>query len=138
MCLSGLSEREVARMVAHAFKPCADALRQPPEGFAFPAIHRATDGNPYFVHEVARWLVTDRFIEQSDWNALESLTIPDRVREVVRWRLGTVPGELRASTGSRSDDSSRASLDSNPVPAGLGLSVATGRTAPRRKAYELG
>jgi class 3 adenylate cyclase/tetratricopeptide (TPR) repeat protein len=82
--LDGLHESEVeiivtqllaARGVERDAAPLADAL------------HRETEGNPFFVHEVLRHLVETKQLEPAPDGAVEDLGIPESVREVIGRRL---------------------------------------------------
>ena len=87
--LRGLGEAEV------------DALmetigRAKPDARLVSAIHRATDGNPFFVDEIVRLLLAEGA------PASGRIPIPDSVRAVIRRRLAFLPEETRQllSTGS--------------------------------------
>ena len=72
--LGGLAEADVARLLA------ARAGRALPEA-VIAAVHQASDGNPFFVEELARTM-------QGGPEALPStLHIPDHTRDVIRYRL---------------------------------------------------
>ena len=51
------------------------------------AIHRETEGNPFFVHEVVRLLTSDGRLAEGGTVESWSLEIPQGVREVVGRRL---------------------------------------------------
>ena len=51
------------------------------------AVHRETEGNPFFVNEIVRLLVADGRLEKAEATASWSVTIPQSVREVVGRRL---------------------------------------------------
>src|SRR5262245_30308495 len=72
--LGGLAEPDVARLLA------ARAGRILPDGVAA-TVHRASDGNPFFVEELARML------EAAPEGQPSALQIPDHARDVVRYRL---------------------------------------------------
>jgi DNA-binding SARP family transcriptional activator len=75
--------------------------RPPPPDFAH-ALHRETEGNPFFVEELLRHLIDLAGIEGGDWRRLESLRelgIPDGVRETIARRVTTLaPPTRRAVT----------------------------------------
>jgi DNA-binding winged helix-turn-helix (wHTH) protein/tetratricopeptide (TPR) repeat protein len=78
--LRGLSHDDVARFLRAALPGNADAR-------LFDAVHEMTEGNPFFLHEMARWLA------ESDASALRgaaggwSLALPQSVRDAVGRRL---------------------------------------------------
>src|SRR5262245_44769500 len=72
--LGGLAETDVARLLA------ARAGRVLPDGVVA-TVHQASDGNPFFVEELARMLEGAPEVPPS------ALQIPDRARDVVRYRL---------------------------------------------------
>ncbi len=78
--LRGLTEADVARFIEQS------ANIDPPEGLVA-AIHRETEGNPFFVHEVVRLLTSDGRLTKGSEAASWSLEIPQGVREVVGRRL---------------------------------------------------
>jgi len=51
------------------------------------AVHRQTEGNPFFATEIVRLLVTDGSLDQPHWPGAGRLTIPPTVRETVNRRL---------------------------------------------------
>ena len=86
--LGGLSEAEVGTFVAHTF------------GYTVPApvvsaLHAATDGNPFFVDEVAQvWLAEQRTF-QNFRDDPGGLAVPDTVREAIRRRIEPLPAETK-------------------------------------------
>jgi class 3 adenylate cyclase len=92
--LSGLDSAAVAAYLEHAAgHPLDDADLALAE-----AIHRETEGNPFFVREVLRHLAETGAIEQRDghWVSrlpVEELGIPEGIREVVGKRLARLGGE---------------------------------------------
>ncbi len=75
--LRGLTRADVARFVAMSI-----CDKVPPT--LAEALYTETEGNPFFLHEVVRLLVTDGRLEDAgSW----SLTIPQSVRDVVGRRL---------------------------------------------------
>jgi class 3 adenylate cyclase len=78
--LRGLTERDVARFIE------ITAGIQPPETLV-QAVYRETEGNPFFVNEIVRLLVTDGRLEHPETVTTWSVTIPQGVREVIGRRL---------------------------------------------------
>ncbi|MGI8729053.1 MAG: ATP-binding protein [Solirubrobacteraceae bacterium] len=87
LALRGLNERDVAEMVERV------AGRSPPEGVVR-AIHRATEGNPFFVDEVVRLLSAEGRLDSEAQVA--GLRLPDGVRETIRHRLQPLSDRARA------------------------------------------
>ena len=79
LVLRGLDQRDAATLLEQAM------AREVPPAVA-DEVHEATDGNPFFVQEVARLLRAE-----GDWKT----PVPEDVREVVRRRLGAVPQAVR-------------------------------------------
>jgi class 3 adenylate cyclase/tetratricopeptide (TPR) repeat protein len=78
--LRGLTENDVKRFVeVTAGTTPTEALVQ--------AVYRETEGNPFFVNEIVRLLVSDGRLEKADGVKDWSVTIPQSVREVVGRRL---------------------------------------------------
>ena len=79
--LQGLTERDVARFVEHTTGV------QPPETLVA-ALYKQTEGNPFFMTEIAHLLVTegDECVLHDFQSAID-LPIPQRVREVIGRRL---------------------------------------------------
>jgi class 3 adenylate cyclase/tetratricopeptide (TPR) repeat protein len=77
--LRGLSERDVTRFVEVAAGVSASPK-------LIRAVHRQTEGNPFFVNEVVRLLVAERRLDRPD-EAFRTVSIPQSVREVVGRRL---------------------------------------------------
>jgi DNA-binding SARP family transcriptional activator/tetratricopeptide (TPR) repeat protein len=71
--------------------------RTPPTHFAH-AIHRETEGNPFFIEEVLRHLVDVAAADRTEWERLTSfskLGIPDGVRDAIERRLVRLSAEAR-------------------------------------------
>jgi predicted ATPase len=71
--------------------------RTPPTHVAH-AIHRETEGNPFFIEEVLRHLIDVAAADRSEWERLASfskLGIPDGVREAIERRLARLSAEAR-------------------------------------------
>jgi DNA-binding SARP family transcriptional activator len=83
VALAGLGESAVAAYIEDA------AGRQPSEALV-EAIHGETEGNPLFVGEVVRLLVAEH---RFDAEAVESLAVPQGIRDVIDRRLGHLPPE---------------------------------------------
>jgi predicted ATPase len=77
LALHGLSEAEVARCIA-----AVSGTEPAPEVVA--AVHSQSEGNPFFVGEIARLLVSEHRLGA---NSRLELTIPEGVREVIDRRL---------------------------------------------------
>jgi class 3 adenylate cyclase len=78
--LRGLSERDVSRFIE------ITAGLKPPEPLVS-AVYKETEGNPFFVNEVVRLLVTDGRLEHPEQVKSWSVDIPQGVREVISRRL---------------------------------------------------
>jgi DNA-binding SARP family transcriptional activator len=86
--LSGLPEPAVASFIEKA------AGVEPPAGLAG-AIHRETEGNPFFVGEVLRLLVSEGGLAERLLEESARLTIPHNVRAVIGRRLARLSAECR-------------------------------------------
>src|SRR4029079_4729836 len=81
--LGSLHRGEVATMIS------AWLGGTPPTHFAH-AVHRETEGNPFFIEEVLRHLIEVSAVDEGEWRRLASLSelgIPDGVREAIERRL---------------------------------------------------
>jgi tetratricopeptide (TPR) repeat protein len=81
--LGSLHRGDVAAMIS------AWLGREPPTHFAH-AVHRETEGNPFFIEEVLRHLIDVAAVDEAQWRRLASfsdLGIPDGVREAIEQRL---------------------------------------------------
>jgi DNA-binding SARP family transcriptional activator len=91
MSLHGLSEADSGELVDGL------AARDVPRPLVR-ALHRETDGNPFFLEEVVRHLIeTDRSaFDRGDAQqvSLEGLDLPERIREVVARRLRRMPSQV--------------------------------------------
>ena len=81
--LRGLNREEVGRLIAQL------SGTEPAEG-KVAAIHQATGGNPLFVREVIRLLITE---DSLDRPGRLSVPIPDSVRAVIRQRLAPLSAD---------------------------------------------
>jgi predicted ATPase len=89
--LGSLHRGEVATMISAWFG------RTPPTHFAH-ALHRETEGNPFFIEEVLRHLIEVGVVGETEWGRLASFTelgIPDGVREAIERRLATLSPAAR-------------------------------------------
>ena len=71
--------------------------RTPPTHYAH-ALHRETEGNPFFIEEVLRHLIEAGALDDTEWRRLGSFTelgIPDGVREAIERRLAILSPEAR-------------------------------------------
>ena len=84
--LRGLTQHDVARFIE------VTAGLKPPEALVA-AVYKETEGNPFFVNEVVRLLVTDGRLEHPETVKSWSVSIPQGVREVVGRRLDHVSAE---------------------------------------------
>lgn len=78
--LRGLSEASVERFIQ-----LTAGIDPPPELVA--TVHRETEGNPFFVSEVVRLLVSDGRLDEALDAGSWTMTIPDGVREAIGLRL---------------------------------------------------
>lgn len=78
--LAGLSEDDIRRLIELAFvrSPAASVVR---------ALHRSTDGNPFFLDEVVRLLLASPDCAALDHVPATGLPLPLAVRDAVRQRL---------------------------------------------------
>ena len=89
--LGSLHRGEVATMIS------AWLGRAPPTHFAH-ALHRETEGNPFFIEEVLRHLIEVGAVDETEWRRLASFTelgIPDGVREAIERRLAALSPAAR-------------------------------------------
>jgi class 3 adenylate cyclase len=84
--LGGLTHQHVARFIE------LTAGVRPPESLVA-AVSRETEGNPFFVNEVVRLLVTERRLERPEGMRSPSVDIPQSIREVVGRRLDRLSAE---------------------------------------------
>ena len=78
--LRGLSQEDIARYIEMT-------ARMTPPAALVAAVHRETEGNPFFVSEVVRLLAADGRLDEPENTATWSVGIPEGVREVVGRRL---------------------------------------------------
>ncbi len=84
--LRGLSEHDVGRFIE------ITAGRKPPETLVA-AVYKETEGNPFFVNEVVRLLVSDGRLVHPETVKSWSVDIPQGVREVISRRLDRLSDE---------------------------------------------
>lgn len=84
--LGGLSEAEVGRFMAQSI-----GLR--PRRSAVAGVHARTEGNPFFVAELTRLLVSEGLLHAG--NGEQHDAVPERVRDVIRRRLARLPDATR-------------------------------------------
>jgi DNA-binding SARP family transcriptional activator/tetratricopeptide (TPR) repeat protein len=93
--LRSLRRGEVAAMISGWLG------RTPPSHYAH-ALHRETEGNPFFIEEILRHLIEVRGMDGVEWSRLASFTelgIPDGVRDAIGRRLATLsPAAQRVAT----------------------------------------
>jgi predicted ATPase len=86
--LEGLTEAEVARFIERtAGRAGHPALVR--------AVHRETDGNPFFVDEVVRLLAASGGFQHPDHSRAGRLPVPHGVRAAIARRLARVPAPCR-------------------------------------------
>ena len=86
IALDGLSEPEVGHFMAQTI-----GLR--PRRSAVTSVHARTEGNPFFVAELARLLQSEGLLHAPDGQQHDA--VPAGVRDVLRRRLGRLPRETR-------------------------------------------
>ena len=84
IAISGLPERDIALLIEKSSGGIA------PSPGLVSAVHRMTEGNPFFAEEIVRLLAADGHL-QSKEPAGAKLRLPDGVREVIRRRLAPLP-----------------------------------------------
>jgi len=92
LMLAGLSRTEVAQFIAQT----ADTTPTPA---AVATVHARTEGNPFFVAELARLLVSEGLLDTASSATPTTVPVPVGVRDVIRRRLARLPeetGELLA------------------------------------------
>jgi DNA-binding CsgD family transcriptional regulator len=89
LLLGGLDQREVA-----SFVTAVAGVTPAPELAA--AVHQQTDGNPFFVTEVIRLLVSQGRLDHAETGSLPLAGgLPEGVKAVVAERLGRLSGDCR-------------------------------------------
>lgn len=90
LTLTGLTEADV-----HQFLEASTG--QPPDHATVAALHRTTEGNPFFLSEIVRLLAAEGRSPQRGAGGLADFRIPDRVRVAIRRRVRLVSGAARAA-----------------------------------------
>lgn len=86
--LRGLSESETAQVVGAVFAvPAAPALVH--------AIHQASEGNPFFIDEIARLLRAEGQLDATRSGDVPVIPIPHAVRETIQARVRRLPESHR-------------------------------------------
>src|SRR2546425_3834690 len=86
--LRGFGEEEVALFIEGKTGRSASAA-------LVRAVHRETEGNPFFVDEIVHLLVGEGALEQRDISIAPRLPVPQGVREAIRRRLASLPAPCR-------------------------------------------
>src|SRR5947208_4112602 len=86
--LRGLGEEEVALFLEGKTGRSASAA-------LVRAVHRETEGNPFFVDEIVHLLVAEGALERQDATIPRGLPVPQGVREAIRRRLAPLPAPCR-------------------------------------------
>jgi len=84
--LRGLTEADIERFIERT------AGIRPPSGLA-EAVHRETEGNPFFLTEIVRLLAADGRLERPVGSGSWSVGIPQSIREVIGRRLDRLSEE---------------------------------------------
>ena len=86
--LRGLGEEEVRRFLE-------ETIGRSPAPVLVRAVHRETEGNPFFVDEIVRLLVAERALERHEDPSPGRFPVPQGVREAIRCRLAPLPPPAR-------------------------------------------
>jgi len=86
--LRGLGEEEVRRFLE-------ETIGRSPAPVLVRAVHRETEGNPFFVDEIVRLLVAERALERHEDPSPGRFPVPQGVREAIRRRLAPLPPPAR-------------------------------------------
>src|SRR5437870_4595834 len=86
--LRGFGEEEVALFIEGKTGRSASAA-------LVRAVHRETEGNPFFVDEIVHLLVSEGALEHRDTSIPPTLPVPEGVREAIRRRLAPLPAPCR-------------------------------------------
>ena len=85
IALAGLSESEVGQVVA-------SSAGQPPNRKFVSTLYRATGGNPFFVTEVVRAMISKNALHEADGGGRSiDFIMPESVRASIRARLSVLP-----------------------------------------------
>jgi class 3 adenylate cyclase/tRNA A-37 threonylcarbamoyl transferase component Bud32 len=90
--LRGLGEADVGRFLELS-------TGRPPPSSLVRAVYQETEGNPFFVHEVVRLLVSDGRLDHPEEVESWGLSIPQGIREVVGRRLNGLSEDCNAVLG---------------------------------------
>jgi tetratricopeptide (TPR) repeat protein len=88
LSLRGFGEEEVALFIEGKTGRTASAP-------LVRAVHRETEGNPFFVDEIVHLLVAEGALERRDATVPRRLPVPQGVREAIRRRLAPLPAPCR-------------------------------------------
>jgi len=83
LSLQGLSEDDVRKFIERSAK-------QTPTAVLVSVLHQTTEGNPLFLSELVRLLISEGRINEGTDGTVGALRIPDEVRAAIRLRLGLV------------------------------------------------
>ena len=86
--LRGLGEEEVRRFLE-------ETIGRSPAPVLVRAVHRETEGKPFFVDEIVRLLVAERALERHEDPSPGRFPVPQGVREAIRRRLAPLPPPAR-------------------------------------------
>src|SRR5437667_324530 len=86
--LRGFGEEEVALFIEGKTGRSASAA-------LVRAVHRETEGNPFFVDEIVHLLAAEEALERQDATVARKLPVPQGVREAIRRRLAPLPAPCR-------------------------------------------
>jgi hypothetical protein len=86
LVLGGLTRHDVAQLIEHA-----SGAAPPPR--LVDAVHRVTEGNPFFTREILALLLAEGRIDDPP----DELPLPDGVRELIRRRLEPLSDDARAT-----------------------------------------
>src|SRR5437763_648482 len=86
--LRGLGEEELRRFLE-------ETIGRSPAPVLVRAVHRETEGNPFFVDEIVRLLVAERALERHEDPSPGRFPVPQGVREAIRRRLAPLPPPAR-------------------------------------------
>src|SRR5262249_28757348 len=78
--LRGLSQRDLTRLIELTAGVAASPTLVEP-------IHRETEGNPFFMTEIVKLLVSEGRLKRADESSMKGVRIPQSVREVIGRRL---------------------------------------------------
>src|SRR5881409_1593069 len=88
LLLGTYGEEEVRRFLE-------ETIGRSPAPVLVRAVHRETEGNPFFVDEIVRLLVAERALERHEDPSPGRFPVPQGVREAIRRRLAPLPPPAR-------------------------------------------